>query len=235
MPDPTSVPTSINFAGALLFDDKANFIAVTSGSVANVSQSYLPVAGVCSNGKVLPLPLASGSLALKVNNVSSRPIVGEYYAATTLIAGQASAHNLFSIENPSGSGKFVIVRRMGVNGVAAAVATALFVYRMGRASVFPSGGITQPATKRLSSQPSPVAIVRASPAGGVSDNMWTGSPGTLITAVGHVTSHPLQLALDAVDDEGDVVLAPGEALIMIADANDTDWRHFGSVRWQEST
>lgn len=234
MPDPTSIPTSINFVGALLFDDKANFVTVTSGSVLNVTQSYVPIAGMCEDRKVLPLSLVSGSYALKVTQISARPVIGEYSAATTLINGQTVAHNLFSIENPSGSKRLVIVKRVVVSATVAAVAAVNFLYRLGRHNTFPSGGTTITATKRLSSDPNPVAIVRSSPAGSITNNMWTGSPGTLITAVSHMQPMP-QFAIDTDNDNGDVVLQPGEALIMVADSNDTDWRHFGHIRWQEST
>lgn len=169
-----------------------------------------------------------------VTQTSPRPIYGEYSAGITLINGSASAQNLFSIENPTGSDKFVIVRKMGVGGTVAAVAAALFVYRMGRSNTFPSGGSIITATKKQTSSPNPVAIVRSAPAGSVTNNMWVSSPGTLITAAGRGIAMTY-MAIDAFDDEGDVVLAPGEALIMIADNNDTDWRHYGFIRWQEST
>ena len=234
MTSPTAVPTSINFAGALLFDDKANFIAVTSGSTFNVSQSYLPIAVMGDNGKALPLGVASGSLALKVTQVGARPVVGEYRAATTLINGAASAQNLLSIENPTGSGKIVIVKRLGVTAVVVAVAATNFLYRLGRHNGFPTNGTTITATKRLTSDPDPVAIVRQSPGGSITNNMWVGSPGSVITAVGHMQPFPL-CAIDTNNDIGDVILHPGEALIMLADANDTDWRHFSHVLWQEST
>lgn len=136
MPDPTSIPTSINFVGALLFDDKANFVTVTSGSVLNVTQSYVPIAGMCEDRKVLPLSLVSGSYALKVTQISARPVIGEYSAATTLINGQTVAHNLFSIENPSGSKRLVIVKRVVVSATVAAVAAVNFLYRLGRHNTF---------------------------------------------------------------------------------------------------
>jgi hypothetical protein len=235
MTDPTAVPTSINFAGALLYDDKGNFVAITSGSTFNVSQSYLPVVGQADNGKATPLAMCSGSMALKVVGTSARPVYGEYSVAIPLIAGTAGAQNLFSIENPAGSGINVVVRRLGVGGVATAVANVAFVYRLGRNNTFPSSGTVLTATQRKTSDPAPVAIVRSGPAGSVTNNMWVGSPGVIITAVGHVAANPPMLAVDALDDEGDVTLAPGEALIMVADGNDTDWRHFGFIRWQEST
>lgn len=234
MSDPSSVPSSINFAGSLLYDDKSNFVAIPSGSVLNVTQSYIPIVAQVDNGTAAPLSLTSGSLALKVSQISPRPISGEYSVGLTLINGSASAQNLFSIENPVASGKFVIVRKMGVGGTVAAVTTALFVYRMGRNNVFPTGGTPITATKRSSSISAPVAIVRSAPAGSVTNNMWTSSPGTYVTAVGHMAA-TTYMAIDSLDDEGDILLAPGEALIMIADSNDTDWRHYGFVRWQEST
>lgn len=237
MSNPSSVPTSISFAGALLFDDKANFVVVTSGSTFNVTQSYFPVAGAGDNGKALPLSIASGSLALRVSQVGSRNVIGEYGVATALITGAASAQNLLSIENPVGSGVQVIVKKMTVGGVVNAVATTIFLYRMGRNNTFPTGGTTVTATKRETDDPSPVAIVRSAPAGSITNTMWSAAPGVVLgtlaaTAVSFVPN--VLCAINSDSDTQDIVLQPGEALILLADTNTTGWRHYVTVGWQEA-
>lgn len=234
MTDPTAVPSSINFAGSLLYDDKGNFIAVTSGSTFNVTQSYLPIIGQGDNGKALPLSIASGSQGLKVTAISARNVIGEYGAATALIPGVASSQNLFSIENPVGSGKGVVVKKMIVGGVVAATATTIFLYRMGRNNSFPTGGSTVTATKRESDDPNPIAVVRSGPTGSVTNTMWCNSPGVLVTAAGAFVSS-VPAIIDSDNDFNDVLLSSGEAVIVIADTNTTNWRHFGYVYWQETT
>lgn len=235
MADPSSVPTSINFAGALLFDDKANFVAITSGSTLNVTQSYLPVMAKGDNGIATPLSIASGTVGLKVVHVGTRNIIGQFACSINLLTGAATPQNLFSIENPAASGRSVIIKRLAVDGVANATATVVFLYRVGRTNGLPSGGTTQSAQKSQSNNPSPVAVIRSSPSGSLAaGSMWVYSPGVVATLVGSIVPN-IDHAVDSELEVNDVVLFPGEGLIIKADANTTAWSHFGWVVWQEAT
>ena len=53
---------------------------------------------------------------------------GDYFAATNGIGGSASAQNLFSIENPTGSTINVIVRHVSVVGTLVSASATRFAY-----------------------------------------------------------------------------------------------------------
>ena len=157
--------------------------------------------------------------------------MGEYYFATTGITGAISAQNLLTIENPSGSTVNVLVTHIRVRSVLTVLSTTVYAHKIGRTTAVPTGGSTQTAQKQISSDSSPTAIVRT---GGPTASFATGlimasSPGLAITAAGVFIPTITELTPDH-----PILLAPGEGLLVGAEANLTTWTHFVSVAWQEN-
>lgn len=167
---------------------------------------------------------------------NARILVGAYRAATSLITGNAGAQNLLSIHNPNASGKNVYVRRIVITSAAVAAATVKFAYRIGRVSgSLPSGGTTLTAQKHATADATAVGVVISGPtATAATGDLWTAAGGALTTVAGQYVSVPL-IAFAEGNPEDDIVLAPNEALVVRADANDADLSHVVSVVWAEGS
>lgn len=233
MPDPSAVPTSVNFVGALLYDDEGNFVAISSGSILNVTQSYFPVAAKTDTGVTTPLIVAPGSTGLKVAVVGTRNVVGSYFASYGFVAGAASVQNLFSIDNPANSGRSIAIKRFGIDGVANAGTTVAFLYHLGRTFVTSSSGTVQSAQKRATTDQTPVAVCRTGQSSSYQPgSIWVYSPGIVGTLVGSMVPS-LTEAVETQLEVNEIILAPNEGLAVKADTNATAWNHFGFVFWQE--
>lgn len=166
-----------------------------------------------------------------------------YFAATDLINGNVAAQNLLSIENPavaspptSVPARLVVVRFVAARGISAAAAIVPFLYRLARTTApgFPSAGTPLTAQKRRSIDPAPVAIVRSGPtATGAAGCIASAQPGLVITAAGAAVPSETDLVKATQPDPRCIILAPGEAVLVSADANTADWRHSVCVEWHE--
>lgn len=162
-------------------------------------------------------------------------VVGRYAAGTALINGSASIQNLWGIQNDStaAEGRLVIVRRIETMGGNAVASTAHFLYRLSKSGT-QSAGTTLTVVKLNPDDPTALATVRSGPTATASGgDSWVGNPGLTITAAGATNPTQLSALGGAVDNESQYVLLPGEALLMRADANTTNWRHSVMVNWIE--
>lgn len=162
-------------------------------------------------------------------------VMGRYGAATALITGAASTQNLWGIQNDStaAEGRLVIVRRIEVMGANSVASTAAFQYRLSKSGT-QSAGTTLTVVKMNPDDPTALATVRTSPTATASGgDMWVANPGLTITAAGATNPTQLSALGNAADGYSQYVLLPGEALLMRADTNTTNWRHCVSVSWIE--
>ena len=152
--------------------------------------------------------------------------MADFSVATFRTLGNAaSPQNLFTIENPSGSGKTVKVRRLSGSMDATAVLTAVSCqFKTFRTSALPSGGTTLTIPEFVVAGTNPVAVCRgatASDGGAATAITATASGGALWhqmamrfhTAVGQMLPDDL-LLLPALCVDTPVELAAGEALVV---------------------
>lgn len=162
-----------------------------------------------------------------------------FFAATGLIAGAASIQNLLSIENPAPAGKqqgplTVIIRQVSPRVVANAAAATPFLVHWGRTTGLPTVGTVLTAQKRLTSDAAPQAIVRQAPtATPAAGDMGVTIPGAFVTAAGWSAPGCDDFVPPYEPDTQLVVLAPGEGVVVWADANSTSWFHSVRVMWHE--
>lgn len=155
-----------------------------------------------------------------------------YYYATGPVAGSANAQNIVSIANPAASTARVAVTRVVVNGVLTVASLTAAVYRVGRTTGEPASGSTQTPTKQLTSQDDPQAVIRTGPTATMGGLIWSSSPGVIL-ALG-AGAFPITMEQTESPIGGPlVVLAPGEGLLVAADANLTTWTHYVSMTWTE--
>jgi hypothetical protein len=167
------------------------------------------------------------------------PPYGYYFAATTMINGSASAQNLLSIENPAGSLTNLYIKRMSITAILTANTAVAFAFHCARTTGLPTGGTVQTAQKQASACLDPNAIIRQAPAATLAaGRIWTSMPAIPvqigIPATGFAGGPTFHEAIfDAVPEEF-IILAPGEGLMVMADANAAVWRHRVRVLWSEA-
>lgn len=198
---------------------------------------YLPATVLSDeNGNLLGAVLSlGGKYALNVASVGTRNILGAYRAGhATQITGAAAAQNLLSIENPSASGVTVAVKRVEIQGQfgSTTASTTKFLYSVTRTTALPSAGTALTSQKHATADGTAKAIVRTAPtATAATGPLWSIGPG-----VGNANdpASGLQLPVFAEGKESDdLLLAPGEALLVAAAANTTAWAHSVDVSWEE--
>lgn len=153
---------------------------------------------------------------------------GLYMATSGPIGGSVSGQNIFSVENPVSSTENIRVVRASVHGVVTGLFSSAFGYSVSRTTATPTGGSAISPFKRLSSDPAPIAVFRASPtATAAAGPAKTRSPGVLLglSVTGSFVCPPLDLLL-ALREVDAVVLAPGDGLLIHAAANSAGWTHF---------
>ena len=214
----------------ILYDGYGNPLAVLEDDTIFSNSPGLLFAGKDENGLVRFFSVSSSG-AIKTAPVGERIIAGEYYFGSGTITGSATTQNLISLENPSGSGRNLYLNRVLVNGTLSDKFTTPFVYRLARTTALPTGGTLQTSQKRDSGDSSAVGVVRLAPtATAAAGSLWTGCPG-----VSDKTTF-FQSLTDPVftsEEKREIVLAPGEAVVVIANANATTWSHWTNIHWNE--
>lgn len=105
---------------------------------------------------------------------------------------------------------------------------------MARTTAAPTGGTLLAAAKGLTSDPDPVCVARQAPtATAATGSLWAGLQGLVLTG-GLLTapvSSPAQVG--TVFDGAEIILLPGEAILVYAEANTTNWQHLVILEWKE--
>jgi len=219
---------------ALVVAVSPNNIIAVKGNAANgaaVSGNPNLVAG--SDGTNARTLATTTTGVLKVVEVGSRVLVGAYGCGTGVIAGTVAAQNLVSIENPVASGKTVYVKRFHITAVGVAAASTSYRYTLGRTTAVPTAGTVLTAQQRATADAAPVAIVRSVPtATAATGSYWSGAG--VLSAVNATMPLAELEALRELRESDDIVLAAGEGLLLIAEANDTDLRHTAAICWEEA-
>jgi len=200
----------------------------TASKVAPVDATL----GLSVNIRNTVVPTQSGI----VSTVS--PIV-----TTFRTVGIASApHNLFTLENPVGSGRTIALIRLTVQCEATALSTALVSICSGRTTTLPSGGTVLVADK-LETSGSISGIARGATAsdGGaataitatLSQRIWTQFRQRMITAAGYLTTPDNSMLPQTVDDRP-LLIAPGGAIVVqaVVAAQTTD-HYLVNAAWLE--
>jgi hypothetical protein len=217
--------------GKILYDGYGTPLAVLEDDTIFSDQPGLLFAGKDENGLVKFFSVTSSG-AIQTTPVASRTVVGDYYASSALITGAATEQELLTLENPAGSGRTMYVNRVEVNGVIDSRFTTAFLYRVERTSALPTGGTTLTAQLRDTSDSAAVGVVREEPtATSAAGSIWVGSPGVL-TKDGLHTNGIFQ-AVATFEERKEIVLAEGEAVVVVAAANSTDWEHWVTIQWNE--
>ena len=224
----------------ILYDADGNPVAIAQGDEIIATQKGLLAAGQNEDGYAEFLTISKYTGALKTTNVGSLDILGRYYAGSSLITGSASAQNLLTLENPAGSTTNIRLDRVIIKGYPVGTSTIGFLYSMNRTTGLPSGGTSLTIEQRLTTEPAAQGVVREQPmATAASGNFWVGSPGVFLSGGG--SGGPAGSAsanletLEARFEREEITVLPGEAIVIRAGANSTDWRHWVNISWFEVT
>ena len=214
----------------ILYDGYGNPIAVVEDDFIFNNQPGLLFAGKDENGLVKFISVSSAG-AIKTAPVGERIVDGEYYFGSGLITGAAAPQNLVTLENPTASGKTIYLNRIIVNGTIADKFSTPFVYRLSRTTALPTGGTTQTIQKRDSTDTAAVGVIRTAPTvTAAAGSIWTGSPG-LADKLTYFQS--LTDPVATFEEKKEIVIAPGEAIVIIAEANAIVWSHWVNIHWNE--
>jgi len=217
---------------SILYDGYGQPLAVLEDDTIFSDQPGLLFAGKDENGLVKFFSVTSSGV-LKTAPTGSRTVLGEYYFGSDLITGSASDQNLISLENPAGSGINIYLNRVIINGTVTARFTSTFVYRLSRTTGLPTLGTVQTAQLRASSDIAPSGIIRLVPtATAAAGNLWTGSPGVLTKDGSHHKG--TSEAVATFEERKEIILAPGEGILIAADANDSNWSFWANLHWYET-
>lgn len=217
----------------ILYDGYGNPLAVLENDTVFSNQPGLLFAGKDDDGLVKFFNITAAG-ALPVATVGERTPVGDYYASTSLIVGAAIEQELLSIENPVSSGRTVFINRIEVSGIVDTTFTTPFLYRFERTTGLPTDGITLIDQLRDTTGSASVGIIRQGPIStSASGSIWVGSPG-VFTAKGQSSSGIFQ-AVATFEERKEIVLAEGEGVVVVAEANGNDWSHWVTVQWNEVT
>lgn len=216
---------------SILFNTDGYELPLKEGVSVSLNQPGLLIGAKDSNSNNFKF-LKSTNDALSVSQKPSKNILGRYFSNSGLITGAASTQNLLSIENPSGSGKSVYITQIDVNGSVSAVSSVSFLYNITRTSSLPSSGTILSSQKRKTTDTSPSAIIRENPtATASSGSIWSGFPGFAVT--GFESRSKNNIAFCATDEDYEILLLPGEGLLVNVGSNSIDWKHFVNIRWCE--
>lgn len=160
--------------------------------------------------------------------------MSDFLATSGGITGSVAAQNLLSIENPVGNTWNVFVKNINAQGAVVALSAAVFSYKASRTTGAPSGGISITAFSKVSSATA-TAVLRSAPtataAGGALSSV---NAGTLLGLAASGSFTPAQLGMfDTEETDDAIMLAPGEALLVHAEANSADWTHYVNIEWAE--
>lgn len=205
----------------------------------------------------LPADSTGKRMRTRQRVVSSQTIQEQYVIPTTervvqntlmlstfrTLGNAATAHTLFTLENQSGSGVNLAVRRLGAYMDSTAALTSIVPsIAVSRTTAMPTGGTTLSKSVLQTGQTTSPAQVVARGAtasdGGAATAitatasgrpLWQAMAQRLHTAVGQVLTDPMPILPDMVAD-APFVLQPGEAMmvhiIALAAANNPNTNHY---------
>lgn len=175
-------------------------------------------------------PIGAAPAVLATTTVVNPDFTGIYWFSAADLAGVVASNVFVSLFNPLGSGKDIIVLGGSVGCYIAAgsagVNESLLIKRVTAASA----GVLEPASaigKGITAYPASIAEVR------------TGNP--TVTLGAQFTSVPppvsgnslLRVTLQVIEAAAPLLLAPGEGLVAMTEAGDTDHRWNIHVQWAE--
>ena len=155
------------------------------------------------------------------------------YFATGSVTGTVAAQNLVSIENPVGSGLLVCVDRARVRVVPGVLVATAYQYQFARTTGLPTGATTITAAKISSAMPVATAIVRSAPTATAAGGSPLGQcPSSLFLGAAVSGFVPIGQS-DLWESSDPAIIAPGEALVVLATGNLTTLTHFPLLGWRE--
>jgi hypothetical protein len=170
---------------------------------------------------------------MPLSQASTRTIAGEYLVISGAIAGTVAAQNLISIENPAASTITLYIKRILISSAATSAASVKFLYRIGRTTAIPTGGTVLTDQKKATSNPAAQGIARLVPTA-------TAATGNMDAVFGPVLQNAASIGFtgyifQSYSPADDIVLEPGEGLLVYADGNDVDLSHVVSITRQEGS
>ena len=216
----------------IMYDGYGNPLATLENNIIFSDQPGLLFAGKDENGLVRFFSVTSSGV-IKTALVGEREEVGEYYFGSNLIIGAGAVQTLVTLENPIASGRSIYLNNVVINGTLTGTFTSAFAYTLARTTGLPTSGAIQVSQKRNTSDLDPVGIVKqASVVTAATGSLWTGSPG--VTGNKGSFFQTLTQSIAAFQEKREVVLASGEAVVIMAGPNDTNWFHWVNLHWNEA-
>lgn len=215
----------------ILYDGYGNPLAVLEDDTIFSDQPGVLFAGKDDSGLVRFFSVTSNGV-VKTAVTGERTVLGEYYFGSSLITGAASTQTLLTLENPSGSGNNIYLNKVIINGTVSSTFSTPFVYTLTRAAALPTGGTIQTAQLRSTTDASPVGVIRTLPSATAAvGSIWTGSPGVISNKGAFFQT--LTEATATFEERKEIVIAPGQAVVVTAGVNSTDWSHWVNLHWNE--
>lgn len=215
-------------------------LPVTPGSGTNVDgqtidngnfRQTIVIGDPTTTTKVAPVDSTLG-LTVKVSNFPNiqsiqsgvTPLITALTTSFRTVGLASAPHNLFTLENPIGSGRTIAILSLITQEESSALSTNLVSICTGHTTALPSGG-TILAMDKLETSGTISAIARGATAsdGGVATTitatlltrMWTQFRQRFLTAVGYIANSD-NYVLPSILKDRPLLLAPGTAIIVQA-------------------
>jgi hypothetical protein len=158
---------------------------------------------------------------------------GGYVFSQEDIPGVAAANNYLSLENPTGSGKVIVLAGVFISSFILADIATTSVSMRGYLATGISGGVTHAVNtigKVRSSMPNPAGVIRDTNPTATLGAPWFNSPPVIGASKG---SSPFVHQIPATIAAGSITLLPGEGTVIRQESGDVDARWNISIAWSE--
>lgn len=163
---------------------------------------------------------------------SSPAFKGGYVYSAPALAGVAAANNYVALNNPTGSGRTILLAGVFISSVTAGAVTILDPMRGFLATAISGGSLEAASTigKMRSTMPNSAGEIRIGNPAATLGAAWFNSP--TIQASGSASA-PFVHQIPAAIAAGAITLLPGEGTVIRAEAGDVDTRWNISIAWSE--
>jgi hypothetical protein len=226
--DTWTVPAS--FGASRTVQATASYFKVTVKNNTAANTSVVDIAtALCPVVEAIPRALTAGGnlkVSVQAEWQGADRTIGLYACSSFRTLGDTNAtQNIFTIENPAASTVGIAVRGMNVvTDSTAALTTVAQQIKLSRPSGLPTGGTALTAVKYQTGFASATAVVRggtASDGGGATaitatagSTIWSQFVDKFYTVVGWATHQNYNLIPDVGADLRQIILLPGEALLV---------------------
>jgi hypothetical protein len=226
--DSWTIPANFGASRTVQATASYYYVAVKNNTAANTTVVDISTA-LCPVVEALPRALTSGGnlkVSVQAEWQGADRTTGLYAVSSFRTLGDTNAtQNIFTIENPAASTVGIAIRGLSYSSDStAALTTVTPQIKCSRVIGLPTGGTALTATKYQTSFPSATAVIRgatASDGGGATaitatagPTLWSQLMDKFYTVAGWATHQNYNLIPDVGTDLRQIILLPGEALLI---------------------